>query len=95
MTTLRANFVLPELQEKLDRLAEGALLEISAWDYGRLFGTNDVAATRLRHFAKLHGCVASHGDEAIVFRREFAQQPKDIRVLDQRDLKTFVMCSRC
>jgi len=73
MSTLRGNFVLPELQEKLDRLAEGALLKISARDYTRLFGTNDVAAARLLHFAKLHACVASHGDMSIVFRKRFAQ----------------------
>ena len=47
MSTLRANFTLPELQEKLDKLAEGALLQISGRDYQRLFGTNDVAAARL------------------------------------------------
>lgn len=45
-------FTLPELQQKLDLLAEGALLQISGWDYERLFGTNDVAASRLRHFRR-------------------------------------------
>jgi hypothetical protein len=74
MSTLRANFVLPELQEKLDRLAAGALLEISSWDYQRLFGTDDVAAARLRHFARLHECVANHGPKSIVFRKKLAQQ---------------------
>ncbi len=73
MSTLRANFVLPELQERLDRLAEGAMFEISTWDYKRLFGTNDVAATRLRRFAKLHACVANHSDRSILFRKEFAR----------------------
>ena len=51
MNKLRATFTLPELQQQLDNLAEGALLQISGWDYERLFGTNDVAATRLRNFA--------------------------------------------
>jgi hypothetical protein len=73
MSTLRANFVPPELQEKLDSLAEGALLEISAWDYKRLFGVNDATAARLKRFAKLHACIASHSDRSIVFRKEFAQ----------------------
>jgi hypothetical protein len=73
MSTLRANFTLPELQERLDRLAKGAVFEVSAWDYRRLFGVNDVAAARLRRFARLHACVASHGDKSIVFRKEFPQ----------------------
>jgi hypothetical protein len=42
----RWKFALPELQDKLDCLAEGALLQIGAQDYERLFGTNDAAAGR-------------------------------------------------
>jgi len=52
MSKLRAKFTLPELQEQLDNLAEGALLQISGWDYERLFGINDVAATRLRNLRR-------------------------------------------
>ena len=48
MKQLRWNFTLPELQAQLDLLAEGALFRISARDYERLFGTNDVAAARLQ-----------------------------------------------
>lgn len=73
MKPLRVNFSLPELQEKLDALAEGALLQISARDYRRLFGVNDVAADRLRHFARGHACVVSHADTAILFRKKFAE----------------------
>jgi hypothetical protein len=70
MKQLRWNFTLPELQAQLDLLAEGALFRISARDYERLFGTNDVAAARLRNFAKGHACVASHSNQAILFRKQ-------------------------
>ena len=79
MSALRANFSLPELQEKLDQLADGALVQISGWDYERLFGTNDVAALRLRHFAKGHSCVASHADTAILFRKNILQRGESSR----------------
>ena len=70
MSALRRNFSLPELEDRLDQLAEGALLQISARDYTRLFGANDVAAARLLNFAKGHACVASHADAAILFRKK-------------------------
>lgn len=70
MNALRRNFTLPELERRLDQLAEGALLQISARDYTRLFGSNDVAAARLLHFARGHACVTSHADEAILFRKK-------------------------
>jgi hypothetical protein len=66
---MRWNFTLPELLEKLDGLAEGALLQITSRGYARLFGANDVAATRVRNFARSHACVASHADGAILFRK--------------------------
>lgn len=69
MKPLRWNFTLPDLQAKLDHLAEGALFQISARDYERLFGSNDVAVARLRNFAKGHACVTSHSDGAILFRK--------------------------
>ena len=70
MNALGRNFTLPELEDRLDQLAEGALLQISARDYTRLFGTNNVAVARLLHFAKGHACVASHADAAILFRKK-------------------------
>ena len=70
MKPLRWNFTLPDLQAKLDHLAEGALFQISARDYERLFGSNDVAAARLRNFAKGHACITSHSDGAILFRKK-------------------------
>jgi hypothetical protein len=77
MNRLRANYTLPELQEKLDSLAEGALFQISSWDYERLFGINDVAAMRLRNFARSHACVASHADKAILFRKQITRREGD------------------
>jgi hypothetical protein len=65
----RRDFTLPELQEKLDGLVDGALHQITGRDYERLFGKNDAALARLRSFAKSHECVASFGDDAILFRR--------------------------
>ena len=70
MNALRRNFTFPELEKRLDQLAEGALLQISARDYTRLFGANDVAAARLLHFARGHACVASHADATILFRKK-------------------------
>jgi hypothetical protein len=76
MSMLRAKFTLPELQEQLDGLAEGGLFQISRWDYERLFGINNVAATRLRNFAKSHACVASYADNAILFRKQLTRRER-------------------
>jgi len=65
----RRNFTLPDLEQRLDALAEGALHQITRRDYERLFGENDAALGRLRNFAKGHQCVASFADQAILFRR--------------------------
>lgn len=73
MNELRSKFTLPELQEQLDDLSEGALFQISMRDYERLFGDNDVAATLLRNFALSHACIVVHADTAILFRKQFAQ----------------------
>lgn len=70
MKPMRRNFTLPELQGKLDDLAEGGLFQITTLDYARLFGSNDVAATRLRNFARSHACIASYSDGAILFRKQ-------------------------
>jgi hypothetical protein len=66
---------LPELDQKLDRLAEGAMHQITRHDYERLFGLNDVALGRLRNFAKNHSCVASFADSAILFRKKLRPVP--------------------
>lgn len=77
MNKLPAKFTLPELQEQLDNLAEGAMFQISDGDYERLFGTNDVAAARLRNFARLHACVAIHANFAILFRKQLTRREGD------------------
>ena len=66
----RRNFTLPELEQRLDALAEGALLQITRRDYERLFGLNDATRGRLRNFATGHACVASFADEAVLFRKQ-------------------------
>ena len=59
---MRPNFTLPELQTRLDRLDQEAMLGISDPDVEWLFGKkNDVAAARLLHFAKGHDCIDSRG----------------------------------
>ena len=70
MTQMRWNFTLPDLEEKLNGLSEGGLLQISVQDYQRPFGTNNVAAARLRNFAKGHACDASRSNSAILFRKQ-------------------------
>ncbi len=76
----RRDFTLPELEDRLDALAEGALLRITRNDYRRLFGLNDAALGRLRKFADGHACVASFSDETIFFRKkiESAKAPPRI-----------------
>jgi len=82
---LRWNFTLPELQARLDHLSEGALFAISARDYERLFGTNDVAAARLRNFARGHACVANHSTDAILFRKKLTQPDDSFQLREQQD----------
>lgn len=82
MKLLRWNFTLPERHAQLDQLTEGTLFQISARDYERLFGTNDVAVARLRNFARGHACVANHSNCAILFRKKLVS-PDDSRQLRQ------------
>lgn len=73
---MRRHFTLPELEQKLEALDEGALVQITRDDYERLFGTNSAAVGRIRNFARSHQCVVSYADEAILLR-------KRVRQLDQ------------
>jgi hypothetical protein len=66
---MRRNFTLPELEERLGELQNGALVQISRRDYERLFGLNNAALGRLRNFARGHECVASFADSAVFFRK--------------------------
>jgi len=76
---MRWKLSLPELQEKLDHLADGGILQIDAQDYERLFGTNDVATARLRNFAGGHCCVVSYANGAVLFRKRIAQSGEEPR----------------
>ncbi|MCP3463372.1 hypothetical protein [Bradyrhizobium sp. CCGUVB23] len=69
---MRAKFTLPDLEERLEELQAGALVQISRRDYERLFGLNDAAIGRLRNFARSHQCIASIADTAILFRKRVA-----------------------
>jgi hypothetical protein len=71
----RRNFTLPDLEERLDALAEGALHQITRRDYERLFGVNNAALGRLRNFPKSHACAASFADEGILFRKKLQVRP--------------------
>ena len=70
---MRPNFTLSELQTRLDRLDQGAMLGISDPDFEWLFGKNDVVAARLFHFAKGRDCIISRGEGAIYFRKRIAK----------------------
>jgi hypothetical protein len=65
-----ADFTLPDLEEKLESLADGSLFDITARDYERLFGINEAAMGRLRNFAQSHDCIVSFGDHGVIFRRK-------------------------
>lgn len=60
---------LPDLEERLRDLRNGALVQISRLDYEHLFGLNDAALGRLRNFARGHQCVTSVADTAVLFRK--------------------------
>ena len=64
------NFTLPDLEDRLDSLTEGALCQLSARDYERLFGVNHAAKGRVRNFAKLHACIVSFTDKDVLFRKQ-------------------------
>ncbi len=45
---------LPDLEERLQELRDGGLVQISRSEHERLFGLNDAALGRLRNFARGH-----------------------------------------
>lgn len=73
----RREFTLPELEQRLDELGDGAVSQIGRRDYERLFGLNDAAVGRLRNFARGHQCVASFADGAVVFRKRIVSTRQD------------------
>ena len=71
----KRDFTLPELEQNLEALQEGGMLQMSREDYERLFGTNSAALGRLRNFVKGHECVASFADDTVILRRS-VQSPR-------------------
>ncbi|MDA9409415.1 hypothetical protein XH98_30970 [Bradyrhizobium sp. CCBAU 51745] len=72
----QTRITLADLDKSLSDLGDGALHNLSTDDYKRLFGENDAALSRLRHFVKGHGCVASFSDDSIVFRKLVSTPPQ-------------------
>jgi hypothetical protein len=72
----RKKITLADLDETLLALSEGAVHHLTTHDYKRLFGENDVALRRLRHFVDGHNCVASFSDGSILFRKLVAITPR-------------------
>jgi hypothetical protein len=69
---MRSKLTLPDLEERLQELQGGAIVQITRCDYERLFGLNDAALGRLRNFARGHQYVASFAGTAILFRKRVA-----------------------
>ena len=63
---MHPKLTLPDLEERLQELQDGALVQISRSDYERLFGLNDAALGRLRNFARGHQRIASFADTAVL-----------------------------
>jgi hypothetical protein len=74
---MRPKFTLPDLEERLQALESGAIMQISRNDYERLFGLNDAALGRLRNFARSHQCVASFADLVVLFRKGIADSERE------------------
>lgn len=66
---MNQSLTLVELRSRLDHLGAGAVLKISDLDYERLFGINEVGATRASQFAGEHHCVSVPGADAVYFRK--------------------------
>jgi hypothetical protein len=81
---MRRNFSLPELEDKLDELQGGTLVQISRRDYERLFGLNDAARGRLRNFVRAHRCTASFAETAVLFRKHSAVVGSEIEAQERR-----------
>jgi hypothetical protein len=80
MIQLGRDFALLELERQLEGLPEGALFQIFARDYERLY---DAAAARLRNFAAGHACVANRSPQAILFRKRLERSDDSPLHLEQ------------
>lgn len=65
------DFTLPRLQSMLDNLSEGQKVTLARKEVDRLFGFNDVGATRVARFAESHDCIIAHADACVVFEKRF------------------------
>jgi hypothetical protein len=63
------DFTLPSLQASLDRLPIAKSLALANTHIEKLFGFNDVAASRLERFARGHNCIVTHTDRCVVFHK--------------------------
>lgn len=73
---MRRKFTLADLDATLASLDAGAIHHLQRPDYQRLFGENDVALRRLRHFARGHNCIASFTDGSVLLRKRFPMSPE-------------------
>jgi hypothetical protein len=60
---------IPGLQRTLDQLPDGQTLSLARDQIVRLFGGDDVAEARLRHFATGHRCILTRADGCTVFEK--------------------------
>jgi len=64
-----AHYTLSELESSLERLDPAERLWLAASEVERLFGSNDVAMRRIRHFAKGQRCLATQVVGGISFHK--------------------------
>ena len=57
------------LQRTLDQLRDGQTLSLARTQVVRLFGGDEVAEARLRHFAAGHRCTITRADGCTVFEK--------------------------
>ncbi len=60
---------MPALDRELGQLKPGHIFPLSNADFVRLFGTNNAALGRLRHFARGHHCVTIRAKTGVQFRK--------------------------
>lgn len=68
------NFTLPLLQVVLDGLPEGRQVTLARKQVNRLFGLDDVGATRVLRFADGHHCIVVHVNDCVVFEKRSAPE---------------------
>jgi hypothetical protein len=69
MSSMSDPLTLPALDDELSRLQPGQTFPLSNIDFVRLFGTNNAALGRLRHFARGHHCTTVRAKAGVQFRK--------------------------